>query len=264
MSRASNLDHPYAVLGVSRTATDDEIKKAYKKAALQNHPDKCKPEDKASAEVKFRMISEAYEILKDPVLRQRFDAYGMDGIKGGGVSASSRSNGFQQGFPSGFAFHDPRSLFEEFFGDSDPFAHSFFSNTPGFGADPFHQQIHRNMHQSSPFGNHPFFSSFPGMTNVMSNAGVPAAGFSSFSSSSNSFGGGRGNFASQSTQTQIVNGERTTVTTTTDGNGTRTETVVVGRDGREKKREVVENGRVTLSVESGRADNRGLLDRGKF
>ncbi|KAJ3240737.1 DnaJ sub B member 1 [Chytriomyces hyalinus] len=287
---------PYKALNVSRTATDDEIKRAYRKAALQCHPDKCKPEDKDSAEIQFSIISEAYEILKDPNLRQQYDAYGSSGIKAGRASAGgagSRSSGpgYSPFGSSGFAFHDPRSLFEEVFGGRDPFGDAFFAQ---MHADPFstrqqqQQQHHQFTHQphrqhlrnsnmnqfNSPFGGHSMFSPFQGMGMMqdfgggggfsMSQGfgGGGGGGFSSFSSSSSTggFGGGSGgNFVSQSSQTRIVNGERTTVTTTTDANGTRTETVVIGVDGREKKREVVENGRVVLSVGGG-VSNGGMLE----
>lgn len=71
----------YEVLGISRDATEQEIKKAYRKLALQYHPDR-NPGDK-EAEEKFKEVSEAYEVLKDPEKRRRYDMYGKSGIKGG-------------------------------------------------------------------------------------------------------------------------------------------------------------------------------------
>ncbi|OQX86137.1 molecular chaperone DnaJ [candidate division KSB1 bacterium 4484_87] len=71
----------YDVLGISRDANETEIKKAYRKLALQYHPDK-NPGDK-EAEEKFKEISEAYEVLKDPEKRRRYDMYGNAGMKGG-------------------------------------------------------------------------------------------------------------------------------------------------------------------------------------
>ena len=72
----------YAVLGVQRNATSDEIKKAYRKLALQFHPDR-NPGDKA-AEEKFKEASDAYQVLSDPEKRQLYDRYGIEGLKGAG------------------------------------------------------------------------------------------------------------------------------------------------------------------------------------
>ena len=71
----------YEVLGITRDATDDDLKKAYRKLAMQYHPDR-NPGSK-DAEEKFKEAAEAYEILKDASRRQRYDAYGHDGMKGG-------------------------------------------------------------------------------------------------------------------------------------------------------------------------------------
>ena len=70
----------YEILGVSRDATQEEIKKAYRKLALKYHPDR-NPGNK-EAEEKFKEISEAYEVLSDPEKRAKYDKYGYDGIKG--------------------------------------------------------------------------------------------------------------------------------------------------------------------------------------
>src|SRR5882724_5523586 len=66
----------YEVLGVSKTATEDEIKKAYRKLARKHHPD-VNPDDK-SAEDKFKEINEAYEVLSDPEKRKRYDQLGQN------------------------------------------------------------------------------------------------------------------------------------------------------------------------------------------
>jgi molecular chaperone DnaJ len=72
----------YAVLGLQRNVTSEEIKKAYRKLALQYHPDR-NPGDKA-AEEKFKEASEAYQVLSDPEKRQLYDRYGIEGLKGAG------------------------------------------------------------------------------------------------------------------------------------------------------------------------------------
>src|SRR5229473_3443747 len=77
------LDY-YAVLGVARTADEAEIKKAYRKLAMRYHPDKVGVEEKVQAEAKFKEITEAYEVLRDPEKRTVYDRYGVAGLKRGG------------------------------------------------------------------------------------------------------------------------------------------------------------------------------------
>ena len=69
----------YELLGVGRSASADEIKKAYRKLAMKYHPDKNQGD--TAAEAKFKEISEAYEVLSDPGKRQRYDQFGHDGMK---------------------------------------------------------------------------------------------------------------------------------------------------------------------------------------
>lgn len=69
----------YKILGVNKTATDEEIKKAYRKLAMKYHPDHSKG-DKKEAEEKFKKISEAYAVLKDKEKRQQYDTYGANGF----------------------------------------------------------------------------------------------------------------------------------------------------------------------------------------
>ena len=80
----------YEVLGVQKNANADEIKKAYRKAAIQYHPDK-NPGDK-QAEEKFKEAAEAYDVLSNPDKRARYDQFGhagMSGAAGGGAGGSS-------------------------------------------------------------------------------------------------------------------------------------------------------------------------------
>ena len=70
----------YEVLGVGKSASADEIKKAYRKKAIQYHPDR-NPGDK-EAEEKFKEAAEAYDVLSDPDKRQRYDQFGHAGVSG--------------------------------------------------------------------------------------------------------------------------------------------------------------------------------------
>ena len=80
----------YEILGVSREADDREIKKAYRRLAIQYHPDK-NPGD-ASAEVKFKEVAEAFEVLNDPERRQLYDRYGHEGLTARGYTQPNFSN----------------------------------------------------------------------------------------------------------------------------------------------------------------------------
>lgn len=71
----------YQILGIQKSATNDEVKKAYRKLALKFHPDKNKEK---GAEEKFKEVAEAYEVLSDKSKREIYDKYGEDGLKKGG------------------------------------------------------------------------------------------------------------------------------------------------------------------------------------
>ena len=92
----------YRLLRIPRTASPDEIKKAYRKVALEYHPDRNK--GSSSAEERFKEVTEAYEVLRDPQKRARYDRYGKEGIRG------------QGGFGGGLDFSDALEVFMRDFG----------------------------------------------------------------------------------------------------------------------------------------------------
>src|SRR5712692_9100001 len=110
MAKTHQRDY-YEVLGVSRTASVEEIKAAYRKAALKWHPDR-NPESKAEAEAKFRESTEAYSVLSDSQKRQIYDTYGHSGLSGAGGGVDFSGTIFQD-------FHD---IFGDFFGFEDLFS----------------------------------------------------------------------------------------------------------------------------------------------
>ncbi len=127
----------YEMLGVSKTATDQEIKTAYRKQALKWHPDRNKAPD---ASTKFKEINKAYEILANPQKRQMYDQYGESAFKGS--SAGGAPGGGNQYYQDGpfkvytnfggqgnpfenmdfGGFSDPFEIFEQFFGFQSPFS----------------------------------------------------------------------------------------------------------------------------------------------
>ncbi|KAG8520885.1 DnaJ subfamily B member 2 [Galemys pyrenaicus] len=175
----------YEILDVPRSASADDIKKAYRRKALQWHPDK-NPDNKEFAERKFKEVAEAYEVLSDKHKREIYDHYGREGLTGAGTGPSRMETG-GGGSSFTFSFRSPEEVFREFFGSGDPFAELFDD------MGPFSEL------QTRVSGHRPFFtfsSSFPG--------------HSDFSSSSFSFSPGAGAFRSVSTSTTFVQGRRIT------------------------------------------------------
>eukprot|EP00730_Choanoeca_flexa_P003847 TRINITY_DN11519_c0_g3_i4.p2 TRINITY_DN11519_c0_g3~~TRINITY_DN11519_c0_g3_i4.p2 ORF type:complete len:261 (+),score=63.47 TRINITY_DN11519_c0_g3_i4:2090-2872(+) len=220
----------YELLGIERTASSAEIKKAYRKAALIHHPDKNPGQEEQAASM-FKLVSEAYDVLSDPDKRNVYDRYGHEGLKQGAGGPSAASD---------FHFRNPADLFREVFGDSafgggDPFA-SFFGGSAfgGFGGgfdDPF---ASRSRGQQ-PFGMSPFGGSLFGGDPFGGFGNDPFGGFGngqgggSMFQSFSSGGLGGGSF-SQSSSTTIRNGKKVTTTKTVE-NGMSSERTEV-RDAR--------------------------------
>lgn len=118
----ADIDY-YKILGVDKSASADEIKKAYKKVAIKYHPDR-NPGDK-EAETKFKQAAEAYDVLRDPDKRARYDQFGAAGVNGAG--------GFGGGFGQGMDLNDIFSHFGDIFGDMG------FGGFGGFGGGGGHR-----------------------------------------------------------------------------------------------------------------------------
>jgi DnaJ family protein B protein 4 len=152
----------YKILGVSKSVTQDELKKAYKKLALKWHPDRVPPDQKDVAQTKFQEIGEAFEVLSDPEKKRVYDQVGEEGLKGGIPSGDSSGSHFifqpklnhalpiyfsggpgpgtfhfsssSSGPGGSFSFSSGEDIFQRFFGTSDPFAAE-----SGGGHGPFAQ-----------------------------------------------------------------------------------------------------------------------------
>lgn len=180
----------YDVLGVSKSATAEEIKKAYKKAAIKWHPDK-NLDNKEEAERNFKEISEAYQVLSDPDKRQIYDVYGKEGLAQGGGDGGGAAS-------FGFTFMSANDLFKQFFGED----FNIFGST-GFD-DPFFSNGPRMNHGKS----HPSQGLFASFGTDFDDMGFGSfGGGSAFSSFSSSGFGGMGNVNVQMSSTSSFGGK---------------------------------------------------------
>jgi DnaJ family protein B protein 6 len=233
MSTAKNY---YEVLEVTESATDHEIKQAYRKLAVKWHPDKNKD---ARAEETFKQIGEAYSVLSDPAKRREYDHE----RRYGGRSHHGSSHAFHDmhGFHP-FSFTDAQDIFRSFFGGQDPFSHMERHAHGGFhhmqSRDPF----------GSMFGNMGMMGGF-GMMDDFGHGMM-----SSMTMSSSGGHGGMMSFSSSSSSTSTVrdrNGQVVTKKTST----------IQHPDGRtETKTEEFVNGQLTKSTSN--IENRSRLTGG--
>ena len=139
----------YNILGVSKTATGDEIKKAYRKLALEYHPDRNKTKE---ADAKFKEVTKAYEVLGDPQKRQTYDQFGTAAFEQGGGGSGGAGGPF-----GGFGGPFGRAQGEQQAGRYGPFTYTYSTNGGGdFGgfSDPF-EIFEQFFGGASPYGARP-------------------------------------------------------------------------------------------------------------
>ncbi|KAI6149706.1 hypothetical protein BKA82DRAFT_998016 [Pisolithus tinctorius] len=232
---ATNL---YEVLGLNPHAPQEEIRKAYRRKALETHPDRLPPNasaaDKAASEDMFRRVNNAYEVLNDPANRKLYDEHGV------WPPPSPQVNGRPSGWDSfnGPSFREPffpdPFLSDPFFsrGRADPFSGFGFGHTPFRGfTDPFvlfnsifgdiHRAFSEDPFSSDPF-DRPFSGGFASPFSLLagSSFGVPRGNMQSISSSSRGMlSGGNGRWTSESWTTQTINGVTQTKCVRRDSEG---------------------------------------------
>ena len=183
----------YQILGVGRNATDDEIKKAYRRLALKWHPDRNRDNVQYATE-RFKEVGEAYDVLSDPQKKEIYDTYGEEGLKGGAPPPGAGGAGGAGGFPSGFAgafpggggrtfvftgrpgaggaggfgnFRDANDIFRQFFGagfDVNGMGASSDEDEMGDGGNPFASFMRGGM---------PGGAGMRGMRGMRGGAGMP-------------------------------------------------------------------------------------------
>jgi len=134
----------YDILGVGKDASEEEIRKAYRRMALKYHPDK---NSDPRSEERFKEIAEAYEILGDTDKKTAFDRHGVDRVDRGRSREYKRYNGETYAQNAHFHPSDPFDIFSSFFGNQDPFAGMF----------PHHSTSHPHIRERDVFhGQHSF------------------------------------------------------------------------------------------------------------
>lgn len=245
----------YKTLEIARTASDVEIKKAYRKLALKWHPDK-NPDNLDEANIRFKELSEAYEVLSDEKKRSIYDQYGKEGLIGEG-QRSRPSRRYHQGgmhefdefdimggFP--FVFRPPDEVFREFFGVNSPFADVFRdihnAHHPGgrrHGSNGSHHHHRSGGGVGGPGGHR---HSHPNPNNMMASFMSPMVGYSfmdflmpsnsftSFSTMNTTMNSGSGAIGGSMTPSGAI---KRTSTSTTFVNGKKMMTKRVIENGRE-------------------------------
>ncbi|KAI0653404.1 hypothetical protein C8Q70DRAFT_1059310 [Cubamyces menziesii] len=241
---ATNL---YEILGIKKDATQEEVRKAYRKRALQTHPDRLPQDvsqaDKKAAEEQFRLVNNAYEVLNNEQNRKLYDKHGVwpppaEQPDFGRTPSREPFDAFNDPFFSspfgsrsrrGYTFTDPFELFNSLFGDihsafeSDP----FFAGTPFFRSpfdDPFFRSSFNDPFFRSPFGGSPFGGSLFGPSPFGSLLGGPMfpqieGGNSRVYSSRTEAVGRNGQWVSRSQMTRTVNGRTEVITKMIDADG---------------------------------------------
>ncbi|KAI9064112.1 DnaJ-domain-containing protein [Trametes sanguinea] len=237
----------YEVLGVKKDATQEEVRKAYRRRALQTHPDRLPQDvsqaDKKKAEEQFRLVNNAYEVLNNEESRKLYDKHGVwppptEQPEYRRQSSRDAFDSFNDPFFAspfgsrsrrGYTFTDPFELFNSLFGDlhsafeSDP----FFSGSPFFRS-PFHDPFFRSPFDDpffrSPFGGSPFGGSMLGGSPFGGFLGGPMfpqieGGNTRRYTSRTEAVGRNGQWVSRSQMTRTVNGRTETITKMIDADG---------------------------------------------
>mmetsp|Transcript_25765 Transcript_25765/g.29451 ORF Transcript_25765/g.29451 Transcript_25765/m.29451 type:complete len:275 (+) Transcript_25765:155-979(+) len=217
-----NSEDPYKILGVPRSATNSQIKSAYRKLALKHHPDRQADEaSKHRATQIFSKISNAYEILGDENDRRQYDMQQQQNQQQN--QQRRQHNTFFGSRQHHHHFHDPFDIFAQVFGDEFGTTHrsgggdlsGYFPSPLGSGIfggshrDPFDDPFFTSGFGGSSGNSDPFSQVREGMNSFANNS---AQSFFSSSSSSSTTNIRGGNHESISTTTRMINGKRQTVT----------------------------------------------------